>query len=228
MKQFLKIFLSAMLLAPIYSHAQFSTKTKIPSNATVKPGVNLSNTSKLTIGKTTLEQLNAQVLDNSVSSIPKISLNPEDLERNRVKSWEITPMRPITPGMDIGFTGHYSKNAFYITPILNDRSQGQRFYQAVNLSLLTSMLPEKDYRLTIEFENPSEIPVGGEIRFNLGDGIYLLQPDRTKKEAAILFRNTISAPQIISIGPIVVNGDWQNPKSYGITKLKLEELAPAQ
>ena len=228
MKILLKIILSAMLLVPIYTHAQFSTKAKIPSNATVKTGVNLSNTPKLTLGKTTLEQVNAQVLDQSISSIPKISLNPEDLERNRVKSWEITPMRPITPGMDIGFSGYFSKTAFYITPILNDRAQGLRFYRAVNLSLITSMLPDKDYRLTIEFENPSEIPDRGVIRFNLGDGVYFLQPDRTKKEGVIVFRNTISAPQIISIGPAVVNDDWQNPKSYGITKLKLEELAPVQ
>lgn len=43
MKSLLKIILSVMLLAPIYSHAQFSTKTKIPSNATVKSGVNLAD-----------------------------------------------------------------------------------------------------------------------------------------------------------------------------------------
>lgn len=58
-----------------------------------------------------MDQLSVQILDKSISSIPKISLNPEDLERNRVKSWEITPLRPITPGMDISFMGNYSKNA---------------------------------------------------------------------------------------------------------------------
>lgn len=227
MKLLTKIIISALLLVPVYAKAQFTTNSKIPSGTTLKSGINLSSP-KLTLGKTTLEQVNSQVLDNSISSIPKISLNPEDLERNRVKSWEITPSRPITPGMDINFMGNYSKNSFYITPILFNQIQDRRIFGAVNLSLITSMLPEKDYRLTIEFENPSEIPAGGEIRLNLGDGVYLLQPDRTKKEAAILFRNSISAPQIISLGPIVVNGDWQNPKSYGITKLKLEELAPAQ
>lgn len=228
MKSLLKIILSAMLLAPIYSHAQFTTKAQIPSNATVKSGVNLANTPKLNLSKTSLDQLNSQVLDNSLSSIPKISLNPEDLERNRVKSWEITPMRPITPGMDISFMGNYSKNTFYIIPILNDRTQGQRFYQALNLSVITSMIPGKDYRFTIELEDPSQFPRGGEIRVSLGGTNYFLQPEEGKKEIYLLFTNTLTAPQIISIGPAVVNEDWQNPKSYGVTKVKLEELAPAQ
>lgn len=228
MKQFLKIILLAMLLGPTYSHAQFSTKAKIPSNASVKSGVNLANTPKLNLSKTTLEQLNTQVLDNSISSITKISLNPEDLERNRIKSWEITPMRPITPGMDISFMGNYSKSTFYIIPILNDRSQGQRFYQALNLSVITSMIPGKDYRFTIELEDPIRFPKEGEIRISLGGTNYFLKPEEGKKEIYLLFTNTLTAPQIISIGPAVVNEDWQNPKSYGVTKLKLEELVTAQ
>lgn len=228
MKSFLRMFAAALLLMPFYSQAQFSSTAKVPSNTAIKSGVNLSNTPKLTLSKTTMDQLNSQVLDNSISSIPKISLNPEDLERNRVKSWEITPMRPITPGMDIGFMGHYSKNAFYITPILNDRLQGQRFYQAVNLTVLATMVPGKDYRFTIELEDPNQFPRGGEIRISLGGTNYFLQPEEGKKEVYLLFNNTLAAPQIISIGPAVVNEDWQNPKSYGVTKLKLEELVNAQ
>ncbi|SEF57872.1 hypothetical protein [Algoriphagus boritolerans] len=228
MKPFLKIFALTLLLMPFYSQAQFSTTSKIPTNTTVKSGVNLSNTSKLTLSKTTMDQLSVQILDKSISSIPKISLNPEDLERNRVKSWEITPLRPITPGMDISFMGNYSKNAFYIIPILNDRIQGQRHYQAVNLSVFTSMILGKDYRFTIELENPNEFPQGGEIRISLGGTNYFIKPERGRKEVYLLFSNAETAPQIISIGPAVVNDDWYNPKSYGVTKVKLEELAPAQ
>lgn len=228
MKSFLKILVSALVILPFYSQAQFSSTSKIPNNTAIKSGVNLSKTPKLTLSKTTQDQLNSQVLDNSISSIPKISLNPEDLERNRVKAWEITPMRPITPGMDISFMGNYSKSAFYIIPILNDRIQGQRHYQAVNLSVLTTMVPGKDYRFTIELEDPNQFPRGGEIRISLGGENYFLKPAEGKKEVYFLFSNTLTAPQIISIGPAVVNDDWHNPKSYGVTKVKLEELVPAQ
>ncbi len=228
MKLLIKIILPAMLLIPVYSHAQFTSNSKIPSGTTLKSGVNLSSKPKLSISKTTLDQLNSKVLDKSFSSLPKISMDPADLERNRVKSWEITPSRPIISGMDISLTGNYSKTSFYIKPILMDRFQGQRFYQAVNLSLITSMLTGKDYRLTIELENPNEIPDGAEISLILGDTNYLLKPEKGKKEIYFLFNNTLNAPQIISIGPVISNEDYENPKGYGITKLKLEELAPAQ
>ncbi|GMQ26156.1 hypothetical protein Aoki45_28380 [Algoriphagus sp. oki45] len=228
MKEFLKAVLLVMLLAPIYSHAQFSTKTKVPSNATVKPGTNLSKTSNLTLTKTTLQQVQAIKLDKSLSSIPKIQLNPEDIERNRVKSWEITPTRPITSGMDLSFTGNYSKDAFYVRPILVGESNNLRFYQALNLTLITSMVVDKDFRFTIELENPNEFPRGAEILVSLGGLNYLLKPEPGKKEIYFLFRNTTAAPQFISIGPAVIQEDWQNPKGYGISKLRLEELAPAQ
>lgn len=227
MKTLFKILLPALFLMPILTFAQFTT-TKIPANSSIKSGVNVASKPSLTLSKTTLEQVNSQLLDNTLSSVPKISLNPADLERNRVKSWEITPSRPIAPGMDLSFMGNYSKTSFYIIPILTDKIQDRRIYQAINLSLMTSMVPAKDYRLTIELENPNEIPEGGEIMISLGGINHFLQPEKGKKEVYFVFHNTLTAPQIISIGPVVVNEDFQRPKSYGITKLKLDELAPAQ
>lgn len=226
MKTLLKILALAMMLAPVYSMAQFTTK--IPSNSTIKSGVNLSNSPKLTLSKTTLQQVQAIKLDNSLSGIPKIQLNPEDIERNRVKSWEITPTRPITPGMDLSFSGNYSKNAFYITPVLTSEINNRKFFQALNMFLITAMVVNKDFRFTIELENPSQFPNGGEILVSLGGINYFLKPEPGKKEVYFLFTNTIPSPQIISFGPAIVNEDWQNPKSYGVTKVKLEELAPAQ
>lgn len=226
MKPLLKILVFFLIGSPVTLQAQFTTK--IPSNTSIKTGVDLSNSPKLTLGKTTLEQLNSQVLDQSLSSIPKISLNPEDLERNRVKTWEITPTRPITPGMEISFTGNYSKNAFNITPVLISEINNRKIFQALNMSVITSMVVEKDFRFTIELENPSQFPRDGEIVVSLGGTNYFLKPEPGKKEVYFLFRNTTPSPQIISFGPAVVNDDWQNPKSYGVTKVKLEELVPAQ
>ncbi len=227
MKSLFKLVLLAFALMPFSTFGQFTT-TKIPANSTIKSGVNVSPKPNLTLGKTTLDQVNSQLLDNSWSNLPKISLNPADLERNRIKSWEITPSRPITPGMDLNFMGNISKTSFYVVPILTDKIQQRKIYQALNLSLITSMLPGKDYRLTIEFENPNELPDGGGILISLGGTNHYLQPEKGKKEAYFVFHNSQSAPQILSMGPLVINEDFQNPKSYGITKLKLEELAPAQ
>ncbi|MBC6367060.1 hypothetical protein [Algoriphagus sp. AK58] len=225
MKLLLNVIALAMIFAPICSMAQFTTK--IPSNSTIKTGANLSNAPKLTLSKSTLDQIQGLQLDNSLSTIPKIQLNPEDMERNRVKSWEITPSRPITPGMDLSFTGNYSKNAFYITPVLISEVNNRKIFQALNMSVITSMVVEKDFRFTIELENPSQFPRDGEIVVSLGGTNYFLKPEPGKKEVYFLFTNTIPSPQIISFGPAVVNGDWQNPKSYGVTKVKLEELVEA-
>lgn len=226
MKAILKTLIFALILAPLCAMAQFTTK--IPSNSTIKPGTNLSTVPKLTLSKTTLQQVQGIKLDNSLSGIPKIQLNPEDIERNRVKSWEITPTRPITPGMDLSFTGNYSKNAFYITPILISEVNNRKIFQAINLSVITSMVVNKDFRFTIELEDPSQFPRDGEIIVSLGGINYFLKPEPGKKEVYFLFTNTIPSPQIISFGPASVNEDWQNPKSYGVTKVKLEELVEAQ
>lgn len=226
MKTLLKTLALAMILAPICSMAQFTTK--IPSNSTIKSGVTPSIVPKLTLGKTTLQQVQGIKLDNSLTGIPKIQLNPKDIERNRIKSWEITPTRPITSGMDLSFTGNYSKNAFYITPILTSEINSRKIFQAINLSVITSMVVNKDFRFTIELEDPSQFPRDGEIMVSLGGTNYFLKPEPGKKEVYFLFTNSVPSPQIISFGPAIVNQDWQNPKSYGVTKVKLEELAPAQ
>ncbi|GMQ28297.1 hypothetical protein [Algoriphagus confluentis] len=226
MKLISKIIAFALILSPICSIAQFTTK--VPSNSAIKSGVNLSNAPKQALSKTTLQQIQSIKLDNSLSSIPKIQLNPEDIERNRTKSWEITPLKPITPGMDLSFSGNYTKNAFFVTPILTSELNNRRIFQALNMFIITSMVVEKDFRFTIELENPSQFPRDGEILVSLGGTNYFLKPEPGKKEVYFLFTNKIPSPQIISIGPAVVNSDWQNPKSYGIVRVKLEELAPAQ
>ena len=65
MKPLLKILVFFLIGSPVTLQAQFTTK--IPSNTSIKTGVDLSNFPKLTLGKTTLE--------HQIFSIPEFCQN---------------------------------------------------------------------------------------------------------------------------------------------------------
>lgn len=219
------IFSTILVLSLVFnSHAQFSSGKPLKTN-TVNTGIKAATMSKILTSKVDLKVIQAQTFNAELIKSPKVSFSPEELERNRVKSWELSPTKIYTPGMELGFSGNLDKNSFYLTPILN--STHRESYQMFNLSLICGMLPGKDYKLTFELANTDRIPPNSYFPFSSGLN-QMIPISSGQKEVSILIANTVNAPQILSIGPYVTNDNWQKPQSFEVTRILLEELAPAK
>jgi hypothetical protein len=159
-------------------------------------------------------------------TIPAIP-SKEELERNRIKSWEITPSRPVTTGMDVKISGGYTKNYFRITPI----TAGSRgFFFAISNYLNTNMVVGKDYKLTLKIKNFILFPTRSFILFEIGDEKGLeVEVKQGQTEVVLFFTNNTPAPQLIGFSPIISNMVGpDDPTGYDVVSIKLEELAPAQ
>jgi hypothetical protein len=206
------------------SFGQFTT-SKIPSSS-VKPSSALTTTKLVTTSKLDLKSLESKTLEDYISkTIPAIP-SKEELERNRIKSWEITPSRPVTTGMDVKIFGTYSKEKFGISPLTYGNSG--RFI-AVSNYLSTTMAVGKDYKLTLSIRNflvSSRAFILIEIG---GDKALEVEVKQGQTEAVLFFTNTIPSPQIIGFSPIIYNFIGTDaPTGYDLVSIKLEELAPAQ
>lgn len=221
-----KLLLIPMLILGIIwaSFGQFTT-SKVPST-TVKPTTALTKTKLVTTSKLDPKALESRTADYYISkTIPAIP-SKEELERNRIKSWEITPSRPVTTGMDVRISGGYSKNAFRVSPeIVGSRG----YFFPISNRLTTNMAIGKDYKLTLEISN-FLVSTRAFILFEIGAEKGLeVEVKQGQKEAVLFFTNTIPGPQIIGFGPIIYNFmGGEAPTGYDITSIKLEELAPAQ
>jgi hypothetical protein len=224
MKIVIKILLSAMFLVPVYSFGQFTT-TKIPTQSS-KIG-STSNLSKLaTTSKLDPKALENKTLESYISNtIPAIP-SKEELERNRIKRWEITPSRPVTTGMDVRTYGTYSKNHFGITPFVYGNLG--RFIPISNY-ISTNMAVGKDYKLTLNIKN-FVVSSRAFILFEIGAEKGLeVEVKQGQTEVVLFFTNNTSAPQIIGFSPIIYNFvGTEAPTMYDLTSIMLEELAPAQ
>ncbi|WP_297338422.1 hypothetical protein [Algoriphagus sp.] len=206
------------------SQAQFSSGKTLKTTP-LNTGIKAASLSKIVTSKVDLHQIKAQTFHADLIKSPKVSFSPEELERNRIKSWELSPTKIYTPGMELGFSGNLDKNTFYLTPILN--STHRESYQMFNLSLICAMLPGKDYKLTFELANTDRIPPNSYFPFSSGLN-QMIPISSGQKQVSILIANTVNAPQILSIGPYITNDNWQKPKSFEVTRILLEELAPAR
>ncbi len=206
------------------SFGQFTT-SKIPSS-TVKPTTALTKNKLITNSKLDPKTLDSRTSDYYISkTIPAIP-SKEELERNRIKSWEITPSRPVTTGMDVKISGGYSKTAFRVSPeIVGSRG----YFFPVSNYLTTNMAVGKDYKLTLEI-NDFLLISRAFILFEIGAEKGLeVEVKQGQKEAVLFFTNSIPGPQRIAFGPIIYNFmGGEAPTGYNITSIKLEELAPVQ
>lgn len=222
---FALIFIS---LVTLESRAQFSTNKKIPTNQ-LKTGTSL--TTKLpTIAervdaKTVKEKQIEQLTGSAIPVLP----SEEELERNRIKSWEISPARPVTSGMSIEIYGRYRQDAFTILPEYQGRSENVRFWPNSN-QLNLSLQPGKDYKLTLSIGNYLLGVGGNSIFFDLGGTqSFQVEVNSGQREVVLFFTNQISGNQIIAWGPILNNiVGGPNPISYDLYSVKIEELAPAK
>ncbi|MDZ7604457.1 MAG: hypothetical protein U5K79_02485 [Cyclobacteriaceae bacterium] len=213
------------------THAQ-STISNLPkSNQLNSKSVNaaaLANQPKVTLGKTDLKTVENKKLTNDLSKLTQLQFSPAELERNRVKSWEITPARPFTPGLDLTLHGVIDKKAFSLRPVYSGQAQGQ--YQLFNMFLMINPVVGKDYKLTLEIEKPEQLPGNSEVIVDLGLQSWRLPYNKNQKTITLLFSNTTPGPHILSISPLIsqLQTGKPTPTTLSLTKVTLEELAPAQ
>ncbi len=227
MKTLFKIILSMMLLVPFYSQAQFTTKTNpaiktSPALANPKLNSNLIQASKLP----KLEP--PKVLKESeINAIPIIRFSPEELERNRQKSWEITPRKPYDTGFGLTHWGTFTNSAFLMTPVVRYVVNVSYNYVAYSMRLTANLLQGKDYRLVISVE-PQNFPTGSTLAFKVGTSEFRIEWPNGKSEIIILFNNSYTGEQVIDISPVNVPGRGERIDSkleYSIKSIRLEELA---
>lgn len=225
MKTILATLIFLLSMSPMLVQAQF-TSTKIPTNA-VKTTPVLSAPKLATTTKVDIGTLKNKTLENVISkTIPSVP-SKEDLERSRIKSWEITPAKPVVTGMSIEVYGIYNKERFTILPYKVGTSDN-RFFPNSNI-LTTSMATGKDYKLTLKIQNFLLATGKNVIVFDLGGSTtYEVDIRAGQKEVVLFFTNTIPSPQSIAWSPIIYDiNNRPSPTAYDLVSVKLEELTPA-
>lgn len=208
-------------ISTLKTNPQLKTQTKNLGTVATQP--------KITLSKTDLKTVQNKKLTSDLSKLTQLQFSPAELERNRVKSWEITPMRPFTPGLDMALHGILHKGAFSLSPILTGLSQGQ--YQLFNMFLTINPVVGKDYKLTLELANPEQLHGNSEVIVDLGGPqSWRIPHNKYQKTITLLFSNTTPGPHILSISPLMtqLHTGRPVPSTLNLTKVTLEELAPAQ
>jgi hypothetical protein len=201
---------------------QIKTQTANTSALANQPKSNLIKAGKLTRVE------DPKVLKESeINKFPIIRFSPEELERNRVKSWEISPMRPIVTGLEITHWGTFTQAGFKMTPRVRYVINTQYDYYAYSLRLSANLLQGKDYKLVLNVTQEN-FPSGSTVLFRIGTDEFRLEWPSNRSEIVVLFNNSFTGKQIIDISPVNVpgRGDRIDAKlEYNIKSIRLEELA---
>lgn len=140
----------------------------------------------------------ASIFSSSIPSIP----SPEELERARVKSWEIKPDRPVVPGLSFKFHGIYSLQYFRILPQEFSRGSSQGQYLPNSNIITTNLLAGKGYKLTFSINRSNTIPGSGKIIFDLGEGSFQIEVKDGQREVFFFFTSADAGEQFIGFGPL--------------------------
>ena len=201
---------------------QIKTQTANTSALANQPKSNLIKAGKLTRVE------DPKVLKESeINKFPIIRFSPEELERNRVKSWEISPMKPIVTGLEITHWGTFTQAGFKMTPRVRYVINTQYDYYAYSLRLAANLLQGKDYKLVLNV-NQENFPPGSTVLFKIGTDEFRLEWPSNRSEIVVLFNNSFTGKQIIDISPVNVpgRGDMIDAKlEFNIKSIRLEELA---
>lgn len=226
MKLLIKIFLSAMFLAPVYSHAQFTTKTNPSLKANPALASPKLNSNLITASKLPKVELPGVLKESELLAIPIIRFSPEELERNRQRSWELTPRKPYDTGFGLIHWGTFTNSAFLMTPVVRYVVNTQYNYVTYSMRLTANLLEGKDYRLVLNVD-PQNFPQGSTLAFKVGTSEFRVLWPNGKSEIMILFNNSFSGEQVIDISPVNVPGRVERIDSkleYSVKSIRLEEL----
>ncbi|MHA7131223.1 hypothetical protein [Algoriphagus namhaensis] len=228
MKRLSILALTLICLTILEAKAQFTTNKKITTNQ-LKTGTSLTPKLPTIAERVDPKSLRDKKIEQLTGSAIPTLPTEEELERNRIKSWEITPARPVTTGMSIEIYGRYRQDAFTILPDFQGRGENIRFWPNSN-QLNLSLQPGKDYKLTMSIGNHLLGVGGNSIFFDMGGNqTYQVEVKSGQREVVFFFTNQISGNQTIAWGPILNNiVGGPNPVSYDLFSVKIEELAPAK
>ncbi|MCE7057804.1 hypothetical protein LZF95_24185 [Algoriphagus sp. AGSA1] len=226
MKSSLKFLFAALVMIPLIAQGQFTTKTT--------PQVKTTPALKATDLKPNLIQANKlpkleqpQILKESdISKFPIITFSPEELERSRQKSWEISPRKPFDTGVSIIHWGTLTETQFLMTPVIRYVVNTEYNYQAYSMRVLANLQQGKDYKLVLNVEQKS-FPANSTVGFKVGTSEFRMEWPKDKNEIIILFNNTFTGQQVIDITPVQVSGRRESIDSkleFAIKSIRLEEL----
>lgn len=227
----MKTIFTTLLIILTFSQgikAQFTTNKNISTTPKITSGISQSKLPALT--KVNLSSIENKTLESLFSSsIPSIP-SPEELERARVKSWEIKPDRPVIQGLNLQFHGIYSPRFFRVIPQESIPGSSRSYFLPNSNILTTNLLAGKDYKLTLMIQRQLGIASSGRMIFDLGEGSYQVEVKEGQQEVVFFFSSTTSGDQFIGFGPIYGNLIPGNAdaRGYDLLSVKLEELTVAK
>jgi hypothetical protein len=201
---------------------QIKTQTANTSALANQPKSNL-----IKAGKLSRVEEPKVLKESEINKFPIIKFSPEELERNRVKSWEISPMKPFVNGLEVVHWGTFTQAGFKMTPRIRYVINIQYDYYAYSLRLTARLLEGKDYKLVLNV-NQENFPAGSTVLFKIGTSEFRLDWPTNKSEIVVLFNNSFTGEQTIDISPVNVSGRGNNidaKREYTIKSIRLEELA---
>jgi len=148
--------------------------------------------------------------------LEKISMPSGAMEKQSSKTWKITPIKPITTGLEFTFNGYYSKQEFRLNP----RLAANNSYFLYSGHIYFNARKGKEYRVKILTDNKDEYYYG-EVTVDIGG----------KKTATINHKNTsinfvFSAEQAgylsIPITPVNIYG--RSPRPLKIKLIQIDEI----
>ena len=227
MKNLITSLLITLAFVPMLTSAQIKTtdqsRLKNPGSTLRVNSAVLSK--KIEIKSTSFDNLKKQVAQgNSIKNLEEIKLSPEEMERNRVKSWEITPQRPFNGGFNVWLMeSDFNSEGFFLQP----RPAGDGYYY-FSMCLGCNLTRGKDYKLTMDLKDPDRLPPYSEVIVDFGIAKYRVPVQTGQRQVTVFFSNATSGSKNIGVSPLIsINNGRESWGELGITKIKLEELVPA-
>ncbi|WPR74454.1 hypothetical protein [Algoriphagus sp. NG3] len=226
MKSPLKFLIAALVMSPLMAQGQFATKSAPQVRNT--PALKTNDLKPNLVQANKLQKIEQPKIlkESDISKFPIITFSPEELERSRQKSWEISPRKPFDTGVSIIHWGTLTETQFLMTPVIRYVVNTQYNYQAYSMRVLANLQQGKDYRLVLNVEQKN-FPPNSTVGFKIGTSEFRMEWPKDRNEIIVLFNNTFTGQQVIDITPVQVSGRRESIDSkleFAIKSVRLEEL----
>ena len=226
-----------VVIVPLFTTAQLKEKinTGIGNNKTIAPAIGKKVYTIPRTGNAASEQLN-QLEFNQTNTLNArlIEIAKEDLDRKKVRTWNINPRRPVLANMRFSYYGWAGdKNYFTIMPL---KYPGSNNYIMFPGSLhFENAVGGKEYRMRMNIKieplGPSNERGKVFIGFTPADSYYyeIKQSNYVTgdtEEIVFLFKSEESGRVIIKISAFMFSGPRmdRDPKPLLISSISIEEL----
>ena len=166
------------------TNPQIKTQTSVPGVAVAQPNSNL-----IKAGKVARVEEPKVLKESEINRLPVIKFSPEELERNRVKSWEISPRKPFDQGIELTHWGTFTLSGFKMTPRVRYVINTQYDYYAYCLRLSANLVQGKDYKLVLNVTQEN-FPTGSTVLFKIGNSEFRIEWPANRSELVFDWRNS--------------------------------------